>query len=503
MNMRTLMRTTGAALLTAALGMTWSGAAHALKFVVDQSDDPMMEMDAVESITYAKETLLSGTANVQEADDEDDATTYYNLTRNHYVSTAPGVTGEDDDLYILTYDLSGMVFCCDAMVADPSDNFSRAAGGTPGDNYVVFRAGESEVTDTPITLTARFAVSASGGSLTMTAQNRTLEEILGGGRATEEHGPVFVRVSPALVETVEPMEITAMAALGFKGFGGSETSLKRDETLGSIMIGVAGGAVAGGDPEPTKQFLVARPDADMRITEATVSMIADITDEGGADPFNNTAMVDGGTSFVEKIGFASGCDATGPTPDIRKPTADDPSVYTDEFEAQNALTFTTLMSLCILVDGVTPILKGEYTITTTYKGLENAAFPPNDGNPKVHTIGMIGRDGANFHIPFLTENEKFKQRISMVNRGSETTYTLGELRTVDSGSVVALGLAEGTLSAGSHTVVKVAEMIDVSGSSRASGTLTMPADIAAITVSLDIVNPESGAIDTVILIADE
>ena len=121
------------------------------------------------------------------------------------------------------------------------------------------------------------------------------------------------------------------------------------------------------------------------------------------------------------------------------------------------------MSLCILVDGVTPILKGEYTITTTYKGIANAAFPPNDGDPKVHTIGMIGRDGANFQIPFLTENEKFKQRISMVNRGSETTYTLGELRTVDSGSVVALGLAEGTLSAGSHTVIKVAEMIDVSG----------------------------------------
>ena len=41
------------------------------------------------------------------------------------------------------------------------------------------------------------------------------------------------------------------------------------------------------------------------------------------------------------------------------------------------------------------------------------------------------------------------------------------------------------------------------GSSRASGTLTMPADKAAITVSLDIVNPESGAIDTVILIADD
>ena len=73
-------------------------------------------MDA-ESITYAKETLLSGTANVQEV--EDDATTYYKLTRDHFVSAAPGVTGEADDLYILTYDLSGMVFAGDEMVATP------------------------------------------------------------------------------------------------------------------------------------------------------------------------------------------------------------------------------------------------------------------------------------------------------------------------------------------------------------------------------------------------
>ena len=51
----------------------------------------------------------------------------------------------------------------------------------------------------------------------------------------------------------------------------------------------------------------------------------------------------------------------------------------------------------------------------------------------------------------------------MVNRGSETTYTLSELRTVDSGSVVPLGLAVGTLPAGSHTVIQVAEMIDVEG----------------------------------------
>ena len=108
---------------------------------------------------------------------------------------------------------------------------------------------------------------------------------------------------------VEPAEITAKAALGFKGFGGSETSLTRHATLGSIMIGVAGGGLpeARNDPDTTKQFLDARGCGDS-ITEATVSMVADITVAGitlaGGDPLNNTAMVDGGTSFVEKIGFA-------------------------------------------------------------------------------------------------------------------------------------------------------------------------------------------------------
>ena len=167
---------------------------------------------------------------------------------------------------------------------------------------------------------------------------------------------------------------------------------------------------------------------------------------------------------------------------------------------QDALTaFTTDDTLCIVVDGVTPIPAIQYTITTTYKGLANAAFPPAG---RTHVIGIIGRDGTNFQIPYLTVSEKFKQRLTIVNRGSATTYVLSELRTINDGSVAPLGMEEGMLDANSHTVMMVKDMIDISGASRASGSLSMPADKATLTVSLDIVNPETGAIDTAILIAD-
>ena len=504
MNMRTLMRTTGAALLTAALGMTWSGSAHALKFVSTAGATPMT--DDAGSITYAKETLRSDTDNVQEAIDDADTTTYYGLTRDHHVAAALEVAGDATDVYILTYDLSGMVFGGSAIVATPS-GFDHAAGGMPGDNYVVFRPNADVAATLVVGLTAKFAVSASGGSLTMTAQNRTLEDILGGGRATKKHDPVSIRVLPALIEMVKVAEITAKANLGFKGFDGSALSPILHGELGSIRIDVAGAGLS----DTSKQFLDARGDGS--ITDNTVTQVMDVMNGavgitvGGGDPLNNTAVVDGETSFVEKIGFGTtlSCGASGPAEDIRKPTEDDLSVYTDEFIVQDALKFavTDSMSLCILADGVTPILKGQYTIATTYKGIEDAAFPPNDGATKVHLIGTIVRDGAEFQIPFLSVNEKFKQRLNIVNRGSETTYALGELRTLDTATVAARAMAEGTLDASSHMAINVADLIDVSGASRASGTLSMPTDSTSITVSLDIVNPESGAIDTVILIADD
>ena len=500
MNMRTLMRPIGAAMLTATLGMTWSGAAHALKFVENANGIP--GADDVGSIIYAKETLLS--TDVQKADDTADTTTYYNLTRDHFVSaTDPGVTRAGTDLYILTYDLHGMVFT--EMVADPT-NFTRAAGGTAGENYVVFRADANQAIDatTTISLTAKFSVSASGGNLTMKVQNRALEEVLGGGRATKTHGPVSIRVSPALVETVklaEPMPI-AKASMAFKGFGGSDASPTLHATLGSIMIDVAGAGVVDAEDAPTaiKQFLKADGTDSIRAAASKVGELTDITVPAAGTTLNNTAMVAGDTSFVEKIGFGASCDASGPTSDIRKMSASDLTVYTDEFITQDALTaFTTDNTLCIVVDGITPISADQYTIATTYKGLANAAFPPAG---KTHVIGIIGRDGTNFQIPYLTVSEKFRQRLNIVNRGSATTYALSGLRTINDGSVAALGMAEGMLDAGSYTVMMVEDMIDISGASRASGSLSMPADKAMITVSLDIVNPETGAIDTAILIAD-
>ena len=212
------------------------------------------------SITYAKETLRS--TEVQKADDTDDTTTYYKLDRNHFISVVDaGVTRSGTDLYILTYDLRGMVFAATVPTSNYPAKFGHAAGAGAGDSFAVFRANADITAADVITLTAKFAVSENGGSITMKVQNRTLEGILGEGRSSKTHGPVSIRVAPALLETVkpeDPMPI-AKASMAFKAFGGSEATPTLHATLGSIMIGVAGGGVMDTDnAEVTdKQFLSA------------------------------------------------------------------------------------------------------------------------------------------------------------------------------------------------------------------------------------------------------
>ena len=110
-------------------------------------------------------------------------------------------------------------------------------------------------------------------------------------------------------------------------------------------------------------------------------------------------------------------------------------------------------------------------------------------------LGKIGRNGATMRIPFITTNHRFKQRISIVNRGAATTYSFGEFHTQDGVTAGAGSKATGTLPQG-QTVLMARDVVEISGGTRAAATLSVVADPSNIDASVDIINPENGTVDT-------
>jgi hypothetical protein len=315
-----------------------------------------------------------------------------------------------------------------------------------------------------------------------------------------------VKVARALKETVMPAEPMpkADAGDGFMNFtGGTAQAPRLYASLGTVMVGVTSGirdARVAADTEEQS------PNIDDRMVTLTgldgvdtntgiiATAILDMPDdtEGTAVTFS------GAFDFLKTVAVASG-GCAGSLTEIRKPSEDDRTVLTDETRPMAAGEFATAKDLCVAVDGETAIpITGAYTVTTEYKGPALNMFPPVGAT---HQLAAIGRSGSTFRIPFLTVNARHNQRINIVNRGSATTYTLGELATIGD-SVNALPAASGELPQG-QMVLKVSDIIEVMGAAmRASGTLSMPAPASSIDVSIDIVNRDNGTIDTVYVDAE-
>ena len=481
--------------------------AHALKFVPASGNAATTE-GASETVTYAKETLLKGTANVQAASDSADKTMYYNIVRDHYVAAPPGVAGAAGDTYVLSYALEGMVF--EETVSAPT-GFAIATGGAAGDKEVVFRAeaATAVVAATAIELTAKFAVSEDGGSITMMARNSDLEQILGAGRGSKTHGPAMVMVKPALKVTAAATEPApqAKAASEFMNFGGTAASPALRASLGTFEVGVV---------SPNLE--------DAQGADNTADDVDAFEDVSDPAPNADTSLgnpvtfsVDAGFGFVKTLALADApaadstagpCDGT--LTEIRKAVtpATTPATYTDETMPKEAQTFEpnadasparVLQHLCVEVDGETAIpVTGPFMVMSTYKGITDAAFPPM---AMMDELAMITHDGTQLNIPYLSDSERRKQRITIQNRGRATTWALSNLETFGDSVMLEAGMGSGELPMG-QTVIKVWEHIDVIGAERASGSITIPIASTNISASVDIVNLENGGLATTNLMAE-
>ena len=530
MTTKKLFSALGPVALAAAVGMGTTGAAHAL--MIDGGET---------GVTYAKETLRVDLTSSRTGD----ATKYYDIVRDHTL-VAPAQVSKtvvhDNERYTISFELTGMVFAeqlsqtaTDPDVAslvatrgvdtdgsgtiDGSDaapgtaDYSLFAGGAKGDSYAVFQvsgaggtAGEDgTVLPTDIlTLTAKFAVSVDGGSITRTIANTNLQNTPGVPESVWMRAHTIsnaVMVGSALKESVSAMGATAMAAHDFMAFGGTVADPKLSASLGSVELGVK---MVTTTPPTYFRDAQATPVADDTTTDevdetvtADVRMLSDII-APKALQIDNPVTFSGDVSFLGadgKVALSSSdvCSGLAGETDLRVPSKDDPEVLTDALMATDANDFTSPMHLCLMVDGETPIPAGSYSVETKYapKSSSYAFAAPG----ATHALGAIMRDGTTVQIPYLTTYSGYNQRLILRNRsGRAVTYTL--TFKPEMGITASPTTHSGTLAADTVEMIRVQDIVELAGGNRTTATVTSTAAEGNLGVATTVVNMETRGTDT-------
>ena len=506
MLMKRLFGPTGAAVvaLVALLGV--HGGVHAqLKVVGSAATNPASPGDgetAVASVTYAKETLLKGGTNVQAAADTADKTVYYKISRAHLISAAADVAANAGDTYLVTFQLDGMVFSSVPTLNSGTsgvgtDFGAPAAGGALGSKSATFRLPSNLSVGAAthyMVMSAQFAIDGDGtGTITRTVLNRELEGVTGATWTKTHTATGIIKAAPALDEKVMAVDPEPVAKVdtNFLGFGGTDVNPAKITSLGTVVLGVKS------------------PNLRHATADENVDMLTDIAParEQTTDPLNNTVTFSGDFSFVKTFWRQdaladAGCGTTAGT-ELRKPSATDATVLTDESNPLQATTFSAdvdgdttgdqIYHLCIEADGKTAIpITEHYTAKTVYKGLANAAFPPVG---KTSNLAMIHRDGTSVSIPFMVNQaDRYRQRISIVNKsGRSVGYSFSFMPEMN---VTATGgmKATGTVMPNSTMVLDSRDVVTITGGvGRTAATLNLVATSNNVSVGITLVNRDDGS----------
>lgn len=494
--------------------MLGSTAAYAVKICdsgpTARTDFAADSTTCFDSVTFAAETLLMGDTNVQAASDESDTTTYYNINDELFLGAPTDIGAAAGDAYIVSIVLEGMVFR--SASASLGNRFTPISGGGMGDNSVVFRltpTGTLDATTGVLSLDADFAVSADGGSATLTMTNQSLQGLnLPGVSGTKEHKGTPIMIASALNEVSTKMTPTAEVADGFLNFKDERTTA----SLGTVMLGVK---------EMHRQ---ASDGANVDALE-DIMLVGDNTETPAAP--NSTVSFSGDFSFASKVFLHGDDDCGAATGDahINDPNTD-PETAADatdilmmEGEGDDAVvagttsavtvgttgspTFDTAQHLCIMVadptgeDAKRIPATSAYTAMGSYKGLADAAIGPM---PEEQTLGMIERNGVTVVIPYLTTNEDYNQWLVMVNSGTaparyEMTFTTAEGDTTEATPGV---LAEGMLEPGTTVLsLRNDDVVGLVGRQRVSAEIVLEAQPQHISIATHQRNLATGGTDTV------
>jgi len=199
-----------------------------------------------------------------------------------------------------------------------------------------------------------------------------------------------------------------------------------------------------------------------------------------------------GTWFMDTTAACPLAGATGTTP-----IAATQKLTLNAAKTSGTITgtiFDASSFICNVVDGTNATPAGTYAISATY-----AAAAAND---LVQTwtgaaLGAISRNGTTNQINYLTTFSGYNQRVILTNRSTVAGTYAFTFQTETGVTAVAGTAATGTLAASSVTVLKVADIVTLTGGSRAAATFTAVLAGSNVGVATTQVNLSDGATDTV------
>ena len=155
--------------------------------------------------------------------------------------------------------------------------------------------------------------------------------------------------------------------------------------------------------------------------------------------------------------------------------------------------------LCATVpeDNSVPILEGAVIMEVALVPADPAApFPPLSTADV--QIGRIVHQGTTVHIPYVTTDEGYTQRLVIVNRNAWDVAYMLSVRHGRAGRADPL-VVEGIATGGRVTTVKLAEVVTLEDPTWGSATLTVASNPAKVDVAVVLVNKVDQSTDTVVL----
>jgi hypothetical protein len=456
--------------------------------------------DDTGALVFAKETL---TTKIKGTEDANKGMDYYRLADvngNHNVVFESGIVSVSGETTILEITLEGLVF--DGDLQATASPWTRRTGGARGETSATFSTTTVLDEGDPITVIAKFAISAAGaGSIVAKLTNRDLAEIVGAAKASKTYElRNAISLEAGLDEDVTPATPIAVVAEDFRSFKDTTPNAAAAATVQIASVG---------------SLKIAIKAALLDAADGNESEVADIYD-------GTTSMITAKGDF--SFASAASWQSTGtPCASISAAESllqmDDDDNVMDELKAVPVADISTGMdgvagvataansaNLCIQVRAVDdedaveiPEVVEPYTVTTTYEvgTTVDAAFKPMGGTSD---LGGIGRDGTTVRIPYLTTNDRYHQRIVILNRGGIADYRMSFMD--EEGKMATAGMdAVGMLAAKKTTVLSLRddEVVMIEGGTRTSGTLVVEAQPGNISVATVLHNVSTGNTDTVVL----
>ena len=486
------------------------------------------------SITFAQETLRSDRKVT--ATSGDTATTYYEAAAHTSNSTELDVNvpiqvllpANSGAAAVVTVTLDHLVFTGIAStltvttaatpgVAVSNVTTSLVSGGGAGDRQAQYQI---TVGATMVPATSRLLLELerigvdpdNEGSITIT----TNREIAGVPIAESTSLPGAVKTAYALNVASGATKQTASVEEMFQKFVATDASGGMEEDgVASDQLAANVGHLHIGIATTTNTYLNLFHNAGRGdVTSGTVTEASHLVSE-------SSIVFTGDTSFLANVGEGDDakknvyvttqkdCDpATSSIQDddgMLKASLDDFDGYTGTPGMTSGASARTAVPgyLCLKVDGETAIPGTEaYGATVTHTAAlgANAAFLSPSST---HTLGSIERDGSTVRIAYLTTNQKYNQRLVLVNRTTGPVEYSMTFQTAAGTTATARDAASGMLQPG-RTVLMVRDIVEFAVTGRDAGghgsaEIAVVAARNVIDAATVITNRDDGSTDTVVL----